>query len=262
MIPITQKCRNSCDLEFDDFGTPNTPNFNLLKKKDWIRDKTGIMSFNKPDNTIFPIPQTSEQKFQNDFNRQQMSALFKYLNIGNRNFPTERNEFELRYSITDEKWKEEPELSNIRNYFFQISENCKEFNRQEIFKKSIRLFQDIIKLCKEFNEDDVNGGDGSDYDRVVKIINNWEEDYKQNINDVINKNENLIIQKRKKEFEDWCNKTGDSIKNFEKEVNDINQKVSDFKNRTNEDWQIRLKTSIHRLDEKFAESKKKRIILF
>ncbi|RHZ88577.1 hypothetical protein Glove_22g189 [Diversispora epigaea] len=205
------------------------------------------MSFNDPDKIIFPATRNFEQKLQNELNKQQADTLLKYL-IVCKDFPVEKNKFEAEYSITNEKWKNEPELSNIRNYLSQISEHCKEFKEQKNIEKSVELFQNIINLCEEFKKGNTN--DDNDYNQVVKIIKNWEEDYKQNISD--------IIQKRQKEFEDWYNKMKNLIEIFEKGTNDIYEQINDFKNLTIEDWEIKLRSSVTKLDEKFADSKKKK----
>ncbi|CAG8469294.1 9680_t:CDS:2 [Diversispora eburnea] len=176
------------------------------------------MSFIDPDNTIFPTIRNFEQKLQNDLNIQKVNTLLKYLFVcTNKNFPIEKKEFELEYSITDEKWKKEPELNDIRNNLSQISEHCKEFKEKQIFEKSVELFQDIINLCKEFKKD--NTDEDNDYNQVIKIIKNWEEDYKQNINDIIQKHQTN---------EDWEVKLRMTKKKFPEELLKVIKEITEI----------------------------------
>ncbi|CAG8444977.1 10029_t:CDS:2 [Acaulospora colombiana] len=196
------------------------------------------MSAHNPD-TIVPVPRTFEQKLRDDMDKQQMSALLRYLRQCTSELPYEKLEFKTKYGITDEQWTEESELKAVMNNFSYVSDHCREFEDKKVFGRFLENVTKIHNHSEEFNDD---------YEQVLKILKDWQDAKKERQDDA--------CEKHKKEFEDWYRDEINFIETSEKEVKDVFEQIEDFSNYTRDDWEYKVKPSVMRIEEKYQKSKK------
>ncbi|CAG8641643.1 18873_t:CDS:2 [Gigaspora margarita] len=191
------------------------------------------------------------QILQSNMNKQDMKTIQDLLNLSSSQIPSTVPEFMTIYTIKDDKWEKETELSSVQEIFSQIHFHCREFKEGETITDMFDLSEGIYNYSSKVSES---------YDVMIVVTKKWHETFRgQYLTSEGEKNsKDDIINDCKKKFESWINDEIKRVSQFCDECERLNSIFKKFSQIIKDDWETGLKPIIHKIEKQFQKSSKSR----
>ncbi|CAG8513408.1 24594_t:CDS:2 [Dentiscutata erythropus] len=191
------------------------------------------------------------QILQSNIYKRDMKTVQDFLNLSTSKIPSTVPEFMSIYTIKDDKWEKESELSLVQDIFAQIYFHCREFKEGETIADMFDLSEGIYKYSSIVPEN---------YDEMIVVTKKWHETFReQYLTSGGDKNsKDDIINDCKKKFESWISEEIKRVGQFCDECERLNSIFNKFAQVIKDDWEAGLKPTIHKIEKKFQKSSRSR----
>ncbi|CAG8666057.1 6196_t:CDS:1, partial [Racocetra fulgida] len=178
-----------------------------------------------------------------------MKTIQDFLILSTTKIPFTVPEFMSIYSIKDDKWEKEAELSLVQNKFSQIFFHCREFKEGETIIDMFYLSEGIYRYSLIVPEN---------YDDMIAVAKKWHETFREQylLSGREKSSKDDTINDYKKKFESWISEEINRVGQFCDECEKLNVLFKQFALVVKDDWETGLKPIIHMIDKKFQKSSK------
>ncbi|CAG8700659.1 24484_t:CDS:2 [Cetraspora pellucida] len=206
------------------------------------------MAYEKPTRDSKP-KKTWIQILQSNINKQNMKTIQDFLVFSTTKIPSTVPEFMSIYTIKDDKWGKEAELSLVQNIFSQINYHCREFKEGETIIDMFYLSEGIYRHSLIVPEN---------YYDMISVAKKWHEAFREQYltpgREKSSKDDTIYDYKKK--FEYWISEEIKRVGQFCDECERLNVIFKQFALTIKDDWESELKPIIHRIEKKFQKSSK------
>ncbi|CAG8440850.1 1000_t:CDS:2 [Dentiscutata heterogama] len=191
------------------------------------------------------------QILQSNIYKRDMKTIQDFLNLSTSKIPSTVPEFMTIYTIKDDKWEKESELSLVQDIFSQIYFHCREFKEGETIADMFDLSEGIYKYSSIVPEN---------YDEMIVVTKKWHETFREQYltSSGEKNNKDDIINDCKKKFEIWISEEINRVSQFCDECERLNSIFNKFSQVIKDDWETGLKPIIHKIEKKFQKSSRSR----